>query len=156
MKFLVVLERLLPLNPSLVEDGFCTLVDIMLTEPHGKDHMQRAGHTVLSWRKRTGLWVGSTCLFNQVHKSGSQAPGLVSMALQGADSQLGGPVRGDGHHVHGIIHQGRFRLWRNTHHIFISTFTYRPLLVWPPPASLPAIGPISTAILSSSWRVFIL
>lgn len=46
------------------------------------------------------------------------------MALQGADSQLGSPVGGNGHNVHSIIHQSRFSLWRKTH----TTSSIPPLL----------------------------
>lgn len=51
-----------------------------------------------------------TCLFDEVHEAGPEAPGLVAVALQGADGELGGPLGGHGHHVHGVVHQRCVRL----------------------------------------------
>lgn len=53
-----------------------------------------------------------TCLFDEVHEPGPEAPGLVAVALQGADGHLGGALRRHGHHVHGVVHQSRFCLRR--------------------------------------------
>lgn len=56
----------------------------------------------------------STCLFYQIHKSGSKTPRLVSVALQGADSHLGGTLGGHCYHVNSIIHQSCFSLHEKT------------------------------------------
>lgn len=56
----------------------------------------------------------STCLFYQIHKSGSKTPRLVSVALQGADSHLGGTLGGHCYHVNSIIHQSCFSLHEET------------------------------------------
>lgn len=55
-----------------------------------------------------------TCLFDEVHEPGPEAPGLVAVALQGADGQLGRSLGRHGHHVHGIVHQRCFCLHRHS------------------------------------------
>lgn len=74
-------------------------------------------------RARAGL---CTCLFDEVHEPGPEAPGLVAVALQGADGHLGRSLGRHCHHVHGVVHQRRFRLQRHS-----------PGLV---PAPAPALG----------------
>lgn len=59
-----------------------------------------------------------TCLFYQIHESGSKTPRLVSVALQGADSQLGGTLGGHCYHVNSIIHQSCFSLHKKTERFF--------------------------------------
>lgn len=51
-----------------------------------------------------------TCLFYQIHESGSKTPRLVSVTLQGADSHLGGTLGGHCYHVNSVVHQSCFSL----------------------------------------------
>lgn len=60
---------------------------------------------------RAGL---CTCLLDEVHEAGPEAPGLVAVALQGADRQLRGALGRHGHHVHGVVHQRCFCLRRHS------------------------------------------
>lgn len=59
-----------------------------------------------------------THVFEQVHEAGSEAPRFVSVALKGADGDLGGALWGCSHHVNSIIHQSWFSLKekRSRHH----------------------------------------
>lgn len=52
----------------------------------------------------------------------------MSVALEGADGQLGSPAGGDGHHVHGVVHQSCFCLWGDTHHVFSPVCMHLPVL----------------------------
>lgn len=64
------------------------------------------------WRKRgvCHTLTNRTHVFEHVHEAWSKAPGFVSVALKGADSDLGGALRSSSHHVDSIVHQSCFSL----------------------------------------------
>lgn len=51
-----------------------------------------------------------TYLFNEAHEAGPEAPGFVSITLQGADCHLGKLLDAHRHHVHRVIHQSSIGL----------------------------------------------
>lgn len=81
---------------------------------------QQAVKRMDGWRKRGGChtFINQTHVFEHVHEAWSKAPGFVSVALKGADSDLGGALRGSSHHVDGVVHQSCFSLEekRGRHH----------------------------------------
>lgn len=81
---------------------------------------QQAVKRMDGWRKRGGChtFINQTHVFEHVHEAWSKAPGFVSVALKGADSDLGGALRGSSHHVDGVVHQSCFSLKgkRGRHH----------------------------------------
>ncbi len=67
----------------------------------------------MGWRRGAGVchtFINQTHVFEHVHEAWSKAPGFVSVALKGADSDLGGALRGSSHHVDGVVHQSCFSL----------------------------------------------
>lgn len=51
-----------------------------------------------------------TYLFDEADETASEAPRLVTVALQGADSDLLRLLHRHRHHVHGVVHQRRVSL----------------------------------------------
>lgn len=76
-----------------------------------------------------------TCLFYQIHESGSKTPRLVSVALQGADSHLGGTLRGHCYHVNSIIHQSCFSLHEKTERLS-SVYNFMPCICFSLPRTI--------------------
>jgi len=77
-----------------------------------------------------------TCLFYQIHKSGSKTPRFVSVALQRADSHLGGTLGGHCYHVNSIVHQSCFSLHEKTEtvylmYVFVAGPSFSPLRTIP-------------------------
>lgn len=50
------------------------------------------------------------------------------MALEGADGDLGGALRGSGHHVDGIVHQGGFSLTEKHSRHYIPAGITKPIM----------------------------
>lgn len=71
--------------------------------------------TAIIWTQLEDKWGRAggpvlTHLFNQAHEAGPEAPGLVAIALQGADGHLGKLLDAHRHDVHSVIHEGSVSL----------------------------------------------
>lgn len=95
---------------------------------------QQAVKRMDRWRGGGGCptLINQTHIFEHVHEAWSKAPGFVSVALKGADSDLGGALRGSSHHVHGVVHQSCLSLkekHRRHHHLSGWDHKSRPALI---------------------------
>lgn len=68
-----------------------------------------------------------TCLFYQIHESGSKTPWLVSVTLQRTDSHLGGTLGGHCYHVNSVVHQSCFSLCEEKKKIKTQTHKQKPI-----------------------------
>lgn len=74
------------------------------------NEIETAGWWMVRWTGVQQVFINLTYVFEHVHEAWSKAPGFVSVALEGADSHLGGALRGSSHHVDSVVHQSSFGL----------------------------------------------